>query len=101
MRVSPGSFHPPPEETSAVVELLPLRPPRARETESFRSLVRSAFQARRKTLRNAWARCAADPEWIERAAAQSHVRLDARGETLDVEAFARMAAALDEISAPR
>lgn len=100
LRVSPGSFHPPPGVTSAVVELLPLRPPRAKETDSFRSLVRSAFQARRKTLRNAWAGCSPDPDRIERAAARSNIRLEARGETLDVEAFARMAAALDEISDP-
>src|SRR5208337_2593871 len=33
MRASPGAFHPPPDVTSAVVELLPLRPPRAIETE--------------------------------------------------------------------
>jgi 16S rRNA (adenine1518-N6/adenine1519-N6)-dimethyltransferase len=94
LRAPPGAFHPPPEVTSAVVELIPLRPPRARETDQFRALVRRAFEARRKTLRNAWAGLARDGESLERAAAKAGVSLDARGETLDVDAFARMADAL-------
>ena len=96
LRAPPGAFHPPPEVTSAVVELVPLRPPRARETERFRALVRRAFEARRKTLRNAWAGLAGDAESLERAAAKAGISLDARGETLDVDAFARMAEALGE-----
>jgi 16S rRNA (adenine1518-N6/adenine1519-N6)-dimethyltransferase len=95
MRVSPGSFHPPPAVTSAVVELTTLRPPRAQETASFRALVRGAFQARRKTLRNAWSGVAPDPAALATAASAAAVSLDARGETLEVEDFARMAAALD------
>lgn len=95
LRVPPGAFHPPPAVTSAVVELVPLHPPRARETESFRLLVRTAFQGRRKTLRNAWRHVLADPSVLEGAAIAAGIPLDARGETLDVEAFARMAAALD------
>jgi 16S rRNA (adenine1518-N6/adenine1519-N6)-dimethyltransferase len=94
LRAPPGAFHPPPEVTSAVVELTPLRPPRAEETDTFRALVRGAFQARRKTLRNAWAGLAPDSASLERAAAEAGVSLRARGETLDVEAFARMAAAI-------
>jgi 16S rRNA (adenine1518-N6/adenine1519-N6)-dimethyltransferase len=95
LRAPPGAFHPPPEVTSAVIELVPLRPPRARETERFRMLVRRAFEARRKTLRNAWAGLAADAASLQHAADQAGVSLDARGETLEVEAFARMAEALD------
>jgi 16S rRNA (adenine1518-N6/adenine1519-N6)-dimethyltransferase len=94
-RVPPGAFHPPPEVTSAVVELVPVHPPRAKETDTFRALVRAAFEARRKTLRNAWSRVAPS-EKVQAAAAKAGVSLDARGETLDVEAYARMAAALDE-----
>lgn len=93
-RVAPGAFHPPPAVTSAIVELTPLRPPRARETESFRALVRAAFQSRRKTLRNAWRQLAGDSSVLEKAAGVAGVALDVRGETLDVEAFARMAVAL-------
>ena len=101
LRVSPGSFHPPPEVSSAVVELVPLRPPRARETGGFRALVRGAFQARRKTLRNAWSRLAPDGAVLEAAAERAGISLAARGETLDVEAFVRMADALDALSVPR
>jgi 16S rRNA (adenine1518-N6/adenine1519-N6)-dimethyltransferase len=107
LKAPPGAFHPPPDVTSAVVELLPLRPPRARETESFRVLVRGAFQARRKMLRNAWAAAAPDVPSLERAARDAGIDLTARGKTLEIEAFARMAAeldalhALDEVNAPR
>lgn len=95
LRAPPGAFHPAPEVSSAVVELVPVRPPRATETGRFRALVRGAFGARRKTLRNAWSRLAPDAATLEAAAAQAGVSLAARGETLDVEAFARMADALD------
>lgn len=94
LRAPPGAFHPPPEVTSAVVELVPLRPPRAVESDRFRALVRGAFEARRKTLRNAWSRVA-DAPTLARAAEAVGIRLDARGETLQVEDFARMAARLD------
>jgi 16S rRNA (adenine1518-N6/adenine1519-N6)-dimethyltransferase len=94
MTVSRGSFHPPPAVTSAVVRLVPVRPPRARETDTFRALVKGAFTARRKTLRNAWSGVA-DADRVARAAAEANVSLDARGETLDVTAFARVANALD------
>jgi 16S rRNA (adenine1518-N6/adenine1519-N6)-dimethyltransferase len=98
LRVPPGAFHPPPEVHSAVVELVPLRPARALETGRFRALVRDAFQARRKTLRNAWSRQAPEPDVLAAAAARAGVSLDARGETLDVEAFVQMADALDALS---
>lgn len=94
-RVPPGAFHPRPAVTSAIVQLVPLRPRRATETESFRALVRAAFQSRRKTLRNAWAELVVDPAALQAAAATADVALEARGETLDVDAFARMASALD------
>jgi 16S rRNA (adenine1518-N6/adenine1519-N6)-dimethyltransferase len=88
--VSAGSFHPAPDVTSAVVRLLPRRPRLAVETDLFRALVKAAFGMRRKTLRNAWSRVA-EPQRIAEAAAASAISLDARGETLDVESFARMA----------
>jgi 16S rRNA (adenine1518-N6/adenine1519-N6)-dimethyltransferase len=98
LRAPPGAFYPSPEVTSAVVELVPANPRRAIETEAFRALVHSAFQARRKTLRNAWARLATDAAALERAAARAGIALGARGETLDVPAFARMAEALGGVS---
>ena len=77
----------------AVVLLEPERPRLAAETEIFRALVKGAFGARRKTLRNAWSRVA-DGARVARAAVEAGISLDARGETLDVEAFARMASLL-------
>ena len=88
--MSPGSFYPPPEVTSAVVRLEPRRPRLAAETDTFRALVKGAFGARRKTLRNAWSKVA-EPARIAAAAEASGISLDLRGETLDVEAYARMA----------
>ena len=93
--VSPGSFHPSPEVTSAVVLLVPRRPRIAEETDTFRALVKGAFGQRRKTLRNAWGRVAEPPQ-IAAAAEAAGISLDARGETLDVAAYARMAAALGQ-----
>ncbi|MGD0674172.1 MAG: 16S rRNA (adenine(1518)-N(6)/adenine(1519)-N(6))-dimethyltransferase RsmA [Polyangiaceae bacterium] len=101
LRAPPGAFHPSPAVSSAVVEMIPLRSRRAVETETFRALVHRAFQARRKTLRNAWAPLVADRAVLERAAALAEVALDARGETLEVTAFAAMAAAIDRVSAPQ
>jgi 16S rRNA (adenine1518-N6/adenine1519-N6)-dimethyltransferase len=98
LRAPPGAFHPRPDVESAVVELTPLRPPLARETPRFRALVRAAFEARRKTLRNAWSRLAPDGATLEKAARLADVSLDARGDTLGVEAFARMASALDGLT---
>jgi 16S rRNA (adenine1518-N6/adenine1519-N6)-dimethyltransferase len=94
--VSPGSFHPPPDVTSAVIRLEPERPRRAEETETFRALVKGAFGTRRKTLRNAW-KNVAPMDAIATAAAQAGISLDARGETLDVDRFAAMANALSAI----
>ena len=91
--VGPGSFHPPPDVTSAVVRLEPERPRRAQETDMFRALVKGAFGTRRKTLRNAWRNVAA-LDIIAAAAAQAGISLDARGETLSVDQFAAMATAM-------
>lgn len=87
-----GSFYPRPEVDSAVVVLTPLRPRLAEETEAFRAAVRAAFGTRRKTLRNAWKGLYGwSPEELARHAAEAGISLDARGETLGVEDFARLA----------
>ena len=52
-RVAAGAFRPPPKVESAVVRLVPLAAPLDRGTEQFADVVRRAFSARRKTLRNA------------------------------------------------
>ncbi len=95
LAVSRGSFYPSPNVDSAVVVLTP-RADRIEETRAFRSLVKAAFEQRRKTLRNAWS-SVGDKSTIERAAESAGVSLDARGETLDVHAFARVASALAQL----
>jgi 16S rRNA (adenine1518-N6/adenine1519-N6)-dimethyltransferase len=54
--------------------------------------VKAAFGARRKTLRNAWKGLFGwSREALEANAAAAGISLDARGETLAVEDFARLA----------
>ncbi len=52
-RVGPGAFRPPPKVDSAVVRLVPLAAPMGCDEKVFEQVVREAFSARRKTLRNA------------------------------------------------
>lgn len=52
-RVPAGVFRPPPKVESAVVRMLPLAEPVDAGVPGFADLVRRAFSARRKTLRNA------------------------------------------------
>ncbi len=52
-RVAAGAFRPPPRVESALVRLVPLAEPLDREAPRFAEVVRRAFSARRKTLRNA------------------------------------------------
>lgn len=93
LTVRAGAFYPRPDVDSAVVALDPVKPKRAEETDAFRDAVRAAFGARRKTLRNAWKSIYGwSKEELETHAAAAGISLDARGETLSVEAFARFAA---------
>jgi 16S rRNA (adenine1518-N6/adenine1519-N6)-dimethyltransferase len=52
-RVAPGAFRPPPKVESAVVRMVPLGAPLGCDEKVFEQVVREAFSARRKTLRNA------------------------------------------------
>ena len=78
------------------MRLVPVRPARAEETDTFRALVRGAFGMRRKTLRNAWAERRAGRDDRARGRDREGISLDARGETLSVDDYARVAAALDD-----
>lgn len=98
-RLRPGSFHPPPKVESAVVRLVPSDARLAEETSSFRSIVRAAFQMRRKTLRNAL-RSLGDDARVVAAAAEASIDLSRRGETLSVTEFADLAAAWDAQERP-
>lgn len=87
-----GAFYPQPTVDSAVVVLEPLDPERSPLSEQFSMLVRAAFEKRRKTLRNAWRGLAGlDLPELEGLARQAGIDLDARGETLGVPQFDRMA----------
>ncbi len=93
IKVSSGAFHPAPKVDSGVVLLVSHETPRAEETPLFAEVVRRAFAARRKTLRNAWKQLL-PRESLEPAAEAAGVDLSARAETLAVEDFARMTAAV-------
>jgi len=85
-----GAFYPQPNVDSAVVTLVPLGS--GDETEAFRALVRAAFAQRRKKLKNAWAGVlGASAAALDAAAGRAGVDLSARGETLSVADFSRMA----------
>ena len=62
--VPPGAFRPPPKVESAVVRMQPIRPEELPDFDRvvFAAIVRRAFSARRKTLRNALALAPGDFE---------------------------------------
>jgi 16S rRNA (adenine1518-N6/adenine1519-N6)-dimethyltransferase len=89
-----GAFYPQPGVDSALVVLVPRRPA-IEENARFRALVHAAFAQRRKKLKNAWhGVLGASETALAGAAARAGVSLDARGETLEVAAFSRMASEL-------
>jgi 16S rRNA (adenine1518-N6/adenine1519-N6)-dimethyltransferase len=90
-----GAFYPQPQVDSAVVVLKPRAQPLAAETEVFRALVHTAFQQRRKKLRNAWQGVGKSAEELTRAAERAGIDLDSRGETLGAADFGRMARELE------
>jgi 16S rRNA (adenine1518-N6/adenine1519-N6)-dimethyltransferase len=90
--VSKGCFFPVPDVTSAVLELTPHH--KYPETPMFRELVRRAFGARRKTLRNAW-QGIAEEDVLRSACASVGFDVSARGETLSVDEFASVAKILE------
>jgi 16S rRNA (adenine1518-N6/adenine1519-N6)-dimethyltransferase len=91
--VPPGAFRPAPEVESAVARLTPLRAarPAIADDPLFARIVGAAFGQRRKTLRNALAGLA--DERTLRAAA---IDPSARGETLSVADFVRLATAMKQ-----
>ena len=93
-RLRPGSFYPAPKVESAVVRFLPRQTPLAEDTESFRTVVRAAFQMRRKTLRNAL-RALADGDRAEGVLSEAGIDPGRRGETLSIEEFARLGSCWD------
>lgn len=94
VKVPPGAFHPPPRVSSAVVKLVPREEPRAEETPTFRAVVRGIFDARRKTLRNALLGAGIGATEVDTALAAAAIDGRRRGETLEIEELAALAAAV-------
>jgi 16S rRNA (adenine1518-N6/adenine1519-N6)-dimethyltransferase len=99
-KVSRRSFVPPPRVDSAVVVLRFSVTPRVaiEDVALYDAVVRAAFGQRRKMLRNALAALAAsrgiDAAALEERCAHARVDSRARAETLELDDFARLAAAL-------
>lgn len=100
--VPPGAFRPPPKVRSAVVRIVPLAAPRVPEdeVEPFMATVRAALGRRRKTLKNALAVLDLSPDRLVAALAAAGIDPGVRGETLDLEAFVRLHAALADAHSP-
>jgi 16S rRNA (adenine1518-N6/adenine1519-N6)-dimethyltransferase len=90
-RISAGAFFPRPKVDSQVICLEPRPSPISPEDAAFRAVVRAAFDARRKTLRNAL--CLHLVTGAQADAILSAAGIDGkrRGETLDGSEFALLA----------
>lgn len=86
--VPPGAFTPAPKVTSSIVRMIPKRPEELLPVnwEHFADVVATAFNQRRKTLRNALSKLLTENE-IKGAGIDPTLR----AETLSVEAFIRLA----------
>ena len=85
--VPPGSFFPPPKVMSAIVRLQPRTPATLAKYEQLLStLVNTAFQQRRKTLRNTLKTIASEAQILA-----ANIKPDARAETLSVSDFVHLA----------
>jgi len=95
--VGPGAFRPAPKVTSALVRLVPhAKPPHpARDVRMLERVVRTAFSARRKTLRRALAPLI-DPEGLSRLGIDAGLR----PENLGLAEFVAIADAVAEEGAP-
>ncbi|MFT4022502.1 MAG: 16S rRNA (adenine(1518)-N(6)/adenine(1519)-N(6))-dimethyltransferase RsmA [Flavihumibacter sp.] len=81
--VPPGAFQPPPKVMSGVIRLLPTASPPMKSRAAFNLLVKTAFNQRRKTLRNA-TRGLFSPEVLAESL------FDQRAERLSVADFAAL-----------
>jgi len=96
IRVSPGSFYPPPRVGSAVVELV-LRPQPltgGANSEVFERVCRVAFSAPRKAVRNALSNGYARA-LVDACLESSDVPPTTRAATLDIDTLGRLAMALE------
>jgi 16S rRNA (adenine1518-N6/adenine1519-N6)-dimethyltransferase len=93
--VPPSAFHPPPKVDSAVIRLDIFEAPRVggSDPRHFDRVVRAAFAQRRKTIANSL-HTAFPREAIAAALAQVGIEARVRAETLSIEHFRGLAAAL-------
>jgi 16S rRNA (adenine1518-N6/adenine1519-N6)-dimethyltransferase len=96
VRVSPGSFFPPPKVESVVLQFDPLPAPRFAidDEQVYRRLVRGAFTQRRKTLRNSLLGSGWSAETVDRMLAVIGIDPKRRGETLTLREFADLSNSL-------
>lgn len=97
--ISKNVFFPPPEVSSAVIRLMPLAHPpvEVANEELFFDVVHCAFGKRRKTLANSLADCQAlglSKERVREVLQAADIEPSRRAETLSIEEFARIAAAV-------
>lgn len=95
IKVSAGSFLPPPKIDSTVIKLVPLAAPRTPigDAAHYSKVVHAAFGQRRKTLRNAL-RAIWPEDAVDRALGATSIDGVRRGETLDIAEFGALAGAL-------
>ena len=95
--VSPGCFHPAPKVDSVVISLVPLTTSRVvvGDQSLFVRVVKAAFGMRRKTLWNCLKNAdLVDPDRLEEVLTSCGIDGRRRGETLDLEEFARLSRTL-------
>jgi len=89
-------FRPPPKVDSSVVVIAPRPHKDAKDIDEkfFKEVVRAAFSTRRKTLHNALKSLDCPQEAVLEAIAQCGIDPKRRGETLDINEFARLTNAI-------
>ena len=91
LSVGPGAFAPPPKVKSAVIRLRRnSRTELGCDEKLFRTVVKTAFNQRRKTLRNALKPLTGSAAGAEAAGILSDPLFDLRAERLGVEDFVRL-----------
>ncbi len=106
VRVSPGSFFPPPKVESVVLQFDPLPETRFTITDEqvYRRLVRSAFTQRRKTVRNSLLGSGWSAEMVDLMLSSNDIDPKRRGETLTLREFSELSnfvAALETTAGPQ
>jgi 16S rRNA (adenine1518-N6/adenine1519-N6)-dimethyltransferase len=84
--VSPQAFEPPPKVESAIVRMIPIAQPLTCEQHLLERVVTTAFSQRRKVIRNSLGGLFTESQLIA-----ASVNPQARPETIDLEAYVRLA----------